>query len=698
MPQATNLQQPHGFGNNFKFPKGNPAPPALMQSIPYATVSATIPAATTAVGHKSGTPTLRKYATTTPYTTMHEERFQRLEVMASEITGNIVGPIPIDSFLDYLPRPSNENLPGDQRLGKEMQALTPLCPELEFVDVHNHPAADFDGKEVKPDIGVYSTHCGQSGIMDIKKTETLFEVKYSREDDPFEDNRSRVFHRETDAAIHTLGQITTYATAHQAAQFRSHAFSALLFRTYARLLRWDRSGVTVTGRIPYSDGPGKGNYIIGNPTYIGTASPTGPPGLETCEQVGNSENLLSLYGILPVTVTPRQSTRTFKAWCEATNTPVFLKDTWRIYSISYIPEHETYAKLKQANVPNIATCTEAGDILDHITRTPENVEKDWVKSQPNAIRTFRHYRLVLCEIGRDLLSFDSTKELATAMRDAVAAHRHAFYDAKTLHRDISAANILITSSGRGLLIDWDLSKSTDAEASVPALAERTVSLPQQVSAGIQCPVGLSFKLGKQDRVDDLESFFHVIAWVALRATAHSLPLEELPDFIFTTFDAWHLDKEGVFRGGRRKMDLLLSLSTHVSFENEPLSHLMVTMARSLAVRYAEPITRQELDDYNAYMAIPDDELRNKLLKYQPVTLRQAKLANLEREDWLQGVFDESLLLEGWDVNGRSVPREIFKYSLSLARKRKRQGENGDVPYPKEEIYSGGRGSHMKFQA
>jgi len=88
------------------------------------------------------------------------------------------------------------------------------------------------------------------------------------------------------------------------------------------------------------------------------------------------------------------------------------------------------------------------------------------------MRAFRHYRVVLREIGRDLLSFDSTTELVTAMRDAVAAHRHAFYDARILHRDISAGNILITTSKRGLLIDWDLSKSTDAESSVTAQVER----------------------------------------------------------------------------------------------------------------------------------------------------------------------------------------------------------------------------------
>jgi serine/threonine protein kinase len=48
--------------------------------------------------------------------------------------------------------------------------------------------------------------------------------------------------------------------------------------------------------------------------------------------------------------------------------------------------------------------------------------------------------------------------------------------ANVLHRDISAGNIMITEEGRGLLVDWDLSKnlskSLDSEA--PSPPERTV--------------------------------------------------------------------------------------------------------------------------------------------------------------------------------------------------------------------------------
>ncbi|KAF8524399.1 hypothetical protein BU17DRAFT_63383 [Hysterangium stoloniferum] len=652
-----------------------------------------------------------------PYTSMHQYRIEKITAMALEMSGKIVGPAPIDDFLNYLARPSNKNLPvikdsmkNFKKLGNAggeivmypilIEAITPFCPRLEFVDIHRHPAADFDSKEVKPDIGVYSKHCGRSGIMDIKKSEMLWEVKYGPEDDPFNADDAQVFLRETDAATDTLGQITTYATAHQAAQFRSHIFSALVFPTYARLLRWDRSGVTVTGRIPLSDpkfseffwrynyasaaqrgwdasvdtdprlpyaqeirlglglrqntplarmslGPGKGNYIIGNPTYIGTGSPTG------------------------------RSTRTFKAWCETTNIPVFLKDTWRIYSPSYTPEHMTYAKLKQTNVPNIATCKEAGDILNHLTRTTENVGKYWVKSKPKGIRTFRHYRLVLREIGRDLLSFVSTKELVTAMRDAVVAHRHAFYGARILHRDISAGNILITSSGRGLLIDWDLSKSTDAEASVTAQAERTGTWHFMAARLLRKPKDGT--IPKPDRVDDLEYFFHVLSWVALRATAHSLDLETVSAMLFNTFDDWYLDDTGVSRGGLAKEDVLLASTpfARVGFQNLPLARLIKTIANTLAVRYEEPI---DIDEHDP---LPKNYLQNPAFKYHPVAVSRAKLDNLARGDWLQGVFDQALLKAGWDVNGQPQPREIVKRGLSSTKKRKSQRENNMFPTQKK---------------
>jgi RIO-like serine/threonine protein kinase len=47
---------------------------------------------------------------------------------------------------------------------------------------------------------------------------------------------------------------------------------------------------------------------------------------------------------------------------------------------------------------------------------------------------------------------------------ALLAHNDAFNKAGVLHRDISVGNILITK-GKGILIDWDLSKRVNKEPS-----------------------------------------------------------------------------------------------------------------------------------------------------------------------------------------------------------------------------------------
>lgn len=90
-----------------------------------------------------------------------------------------------------------------------------------------------------------------------------------------------------------------------------------------------------------------------------------------------------------------------------------------------------------------------------------------------------HHRLVHGVVGRPLCTFDCTKQLVTAVLDALKgvlplscirgvtlthereAHSRAFELAKILHRDISAGNILLTDEGRGLLIDWELAKNVD---------------------------------------------------------------------------------------------------------------------------------------------------------------------------------------------------------------------------------------------
>ncbi|KAF8500009.1 hypothetical protein BU17DRAFT_30210, partial [Hysterangium stoloniferum] len=132
-----------------------------------------------------------------------------------------------------------------------------FCPNLELVDAHNTPAVDLGGKQVKPDIQIYSANCRQSGLSDMTQTEMIVEFKFAPEDDTFKDNRPGFFEHSSNTACDSLGQITLYAMAHQAAQFQTHVFLVLVFPKYARFMCWDCSGVIITEEVSFS-----------NPSYI----------------------------------------------------------------------------------------------------------------------------------------------------------------------------------------------------------------------------------------------------------------------------------------------------------------------------------------------------------------------------------------------------------------------------------------------
>ena len=287
---------------------------------------------------------------------------------------------------------------------------------------------------------MYSSDLSLTNNADIiEEAEILHECKYAPSSDPFHDE-DPIFERGTEKACETLDQITLYATAHMAAQFRTHIFSLLILPKYARLLRWDRAGVVVTKEIPiagsesalaefywrYShatpdvrghdttvervlDGAeaktaretlntkvdeklfrlklGENGYIVGKPTYMGVSSPMG------------------------------HSSRTFTAFCERDKKLVFLKDTWRVIIGEQLPEHEIYERLHNNNVRNIARLIKGADILEHQTITHEAT-----KIFPNrnflTICKFRHYRLALEDIGHNLWDFSSVKDLVKVIRDA----------------------------------------------------------------------------------------------------------------------------------------------------------------------------------------------------------------------------------------------------------------------------------------
>ena len=325
-------------------------------------------------------------------------------------------------------------------------------PNLVGFNTSNTPMTTFSGNVIKPDITYYNSSHSYVKRADVESAELMVEVEFSEQDDPFEEvPTDNGIICDSDWAIETLGQLTSYATAHLAAQFRVHVFSVLLFRKSARLMRWDRAGVIVSERIRLDKSVlAEFFWRFSNANamergYDPTVTPfnftpnltkeflfdklqfdADPDNLKM-DDVNFFEMLLpqenNRYVIGKATYLGRASlasraTRSFKAWCLTTRRPVFLKDTWRI--LSQRPEHEIYEKLAAAKVQYIATILDHSDFEAHRTLTGAYARKSWVfKINLKPCRTLQHYRLVLQEIGRSLTSFNDFREVLAAMRNAL---------------------------------------------------------------------------------------------------------------------------------------------------------------------------------------------------------------------------------------------------------------------------------------
>ncbi|KAM5538359.1 hypothetical protein V8D89_007961 [Ganoderma adspersum] len=170
-------------------------------------------------------------------------------------------------------------------------------------------------------------------------------------------------------------------------------------------------------------------------------------------------------------------------------------------------------------------------------------QKYWTARTPGAqspMKTHRHYRIVVKEVGLPMSYFKNAKELLYLVARAVSAHDQA-YKAGILHRDISAGNVLIqvkeiVKNGKvvrtrdALLTDWELSKHLDQSEQDPRQPDRTGTW-QFMSAN---------SLGNPWRVilveDEMESFFHLLLFYAIRYLPHNC--QDVGVFLDQYFDGY----------------------------------------------------------------------------------------------------------------------------------------------------------------
>ncbi|KAJ3477492.1 hypothetical protein NLI96_g10425 [Meripilus lineatus] len=357
------------------------------------------------------------------------------------------------------------------------------------------------------------------------------------------------------------GQLTSYVEKLFENQQRTHVFSIYIDGPQVYLIRWDRAGAVIASpfdllkeyhklheflsrvatmtpaQLGYDDSirpaqPSEAQMFLDFTTtdpvhqaYLEEARATrgGVDAAISVVQIAGCDgrpNLRLAFGrprLMGRGIVGR-ATRAYIAYDLDNQRLVFLKDYWQPYSESYHPELQTYDKLRKANVQYIATPLGGGEVDDSAnpgsaqrTITQDYLSKALGHECPYSPR--KHYRLVLEEVAQPLEDYKNPTEMVAAVYFAVKAHQQAWEKAGVLHRDISGANILITGSGaecRGILIDWDMCKHKDKEGGLSGPAFRSGTWLFMSALLLQNP-------GKPHQVsDDIESFVHVINWLAFR--------------------------------------------------------------------------------------------------------------------------------------------------------------------------------------
>ncbi|TFK82476.1 hypothetical protein K466DRAFT_500245, partial [Polyporus arcularius HHB13444] len=279
---------------------------------------------------------------------------------------------------------------------------------------------------------------------------------------------------------------------------------------------------------------------------------------------------------------------------------VWLKDAWRTHDLLVDREGDILQRLKEAKVPRVPTLVCHGDIDNQVTLTrhcgedsdtnlgsnqepgsppssphhklssteaiaghhastskkrkfPDDEEDAGAappaegpntQSPPHVGRSrhYKHYRLVVEEVALPLSEFQSGKQLIQVVRDCVLAHFRATTDAKLLHCDISTGNLLIypkimrvretdgTRKGRlrmkytGLLADWEMAKPIDQRQ------------PKHTGSWEFMSAALSCGLKDAEVCDEIESFYYVLLYQAVRYLQSNFDCPTVENYIIDFFD------------------------------------------------------------------------------------------------------------------------------------------------------------------
>ncbi|KAI0645209.1 hypothetical protein C8Q79DRAFT_927439 [Trametes meyenii] len=429
--------------------------------------------------------------------------------------------------------------------------------------------------------------------------------------DPFDDTMESG-EPNSDERRKVLGQVMSYACRVFKRQHRTHQFTLMMLGSSARIIRWDRSGVVATKKFNYMEEPEK---LVGF-IWVLARLPAEKRGIDpTVTRVEkNSEDwqlmqdrskqkrllggkfavqehareafkaslnnselwkirvdaqppsdgsesetvITSRYFLVgePTFMSDGLSGRGTRGYVaidlsDPEGPFVFLKDVWRVDHVGIRKEGEILGYLNGRDVQNIPTKICDGDV-DPLSPQTTVSQKIWKKKHPGdedkcPLKTHTHYRLVVREIGLPMDQFENGRELIYLVSKCIGAHRGAYLQG-IIHRDISCGNVLI---GVKEYVDakGNFKRERDDMSDVPRQQNRTGTW-QFLSVNV-----LRDPKKKVTVEDELESFFHLVLYYAIRYLPHNC--SDVAGWMYGYFDGFtYMDEE--YFGGKAKSDTISS--------------------------------------------------------------------------------------------------------------------------------------------
>jgi hypothetical protein len=183
---------------------------------------------------------------------------------------------------------------------------------------------------------------------------------------------------------------------------------------------------------------------------------------------------------------------------------------------------------------------------------------------------------------------------------------------------------------------------------------------------------------QHELADDLESFLHVLGWVALRFTRHSMTPKALTSLLNNMFDDSYSEDDGYARGGSTKESYLVSgkMTKNAGFSDSILTALIKDVTDTCAVRYIDPPSDDELAEYHKMQKEQPEYLNSTVWLHTAAKRYERDFEALSSSTWMLKRFEDSAvklsMLPG------TGPSKANPLSFDTPASRKRKSSESDA--------------------